>query len=124
MSTLEGRHNRPGPVAVGTSTEAQLPDLQRLEQEWRGRQDLSDSADDLRKGWAKLRAGYQKQYKKVVLRKSRQNEMTQEILQAARHVQELLPPGFEFPSRAVPISPISEMPPVARSSATPRTWCP
>ena len=79
MSTLEGRHNRPGPVAVGTSTEAlaraqapQLPDLQRLEQEWRGRQDLSDSADDLRKGWAKLRAGYQKRYKKVVLRKSRQ----------------------------------------------------
>ena len=51
----------------------QRPDLQRLEQEWRARQGLSESEDDLRNGRADKRASHLKQYLKVVLRKSRQD---------------------------------------------------
>jgi hypothetical protein len=86
-------------VSVGRTTDAHQPDLQRLEQEWRASQDLSESEDDLRNGWADKRAIHLKYYQKVVLRKSRQGEMTREILQAARHVQESLPLGFAFPNR-------------------------
>ena len=80
MSTLNGRHNRPGPVSVGRTTDARQPDLQRLEQEWRASQDLAESEDELRNGWADKRAIHLKYYQKVVLRKSRQGEMTREIL--------------------------------------------